>query len=701
MMCLLLVFSPVSYSRGPPILELQPNGSVIFSLAETSRMRSFISYIPANPEYQPIDGEGFLEVQNLTVSIDRGAISGLAVSYEAGKKWTFDGRNRQFSEMDMAGGRNRMRILRRYVSYIFSITYDSVNKVLYWTQMKYRTIGAMDADGNRFVTIGRFQTLDPRDIAIHLTKRKLFFAVTDLPSRSVTATQLVKSDLDGGNMIRVLGYPSVILIQGLTIDHEGDRIFWTDLSIISSSFAVFSSGLNGEDKRQIFSVPNTNLWGVGVVDGYVYAANYLNNSNNEYFIYRSKKDGGSVTSLKLRLRPRYIAVYAPSEPDVSTVPHECHENRCDHLCVASEGGNHACKCSDGYRVVDGYKCNTIPIENNYLIVTDIAHMSLFKIPLNETAQANAYAVSTEDVTKTRIYAMHVEGKTGDLIFYKEDFGDRRVIWGDKSIPFDGDVGSIVVHCCKDIVYWITQENIYSWDGKSDNYIVLDYTFEFFIKIGMLHLEVDCVADHLYWLEYSSFFEKGSLKRSDLKGQNVEIVLDNLPISMGMTIDYETYTLHVVNTVDFEIYSLPLPLTDITNTSAYQYNITSFSSILSEESQPLVKDIQVINGSAYLFGLQGIQKFAMGEKQAALERFGPYIFHNVPTAHFYDTAYYKRFIEPICEKPSATTEAIHLEKSEDNCRDILEKALSASTDDYISLLHVYLRCVIKSLLPALQ
>lgn len=90
--------------------------------------------------------------------------------------------------------------------------------------------------------------------------------------------------------------------------------------------------------------------------------------------------------------------------------------------------------------------------------------------------------------------MHIEGKTGDLIFFKEDYGARRVIWGDKSIPFDGNVVSIVAHCCKDMVYWISPENIYSWDGKSDNYTVLDYTFEFFIEVGLQHLEVDCVAE---------------------------------------------------------------------------------------------------------------------------------------------------------------------------------------------------------------
>lgn len=48
-----------------------------------------------------------------------------------------------------------------------------------------------------------------------------------------------------------------------------------------------------------------------------------------------------------------------------------------------------------------------------------------------------------------------------------------------------------------------------------------------------------IFSQLYWLEYSAIFEKGALKRSDLKGQNVEIVLDNQPFSTRMTIDYES------------------------------------------------------------------------------------------------------------------------------------------------------------------
>lgn len=44
---------------------------------------------------------------------------------------------------------------------------------------------------------------------------------------------------------------------------------------------------------------------------------------------------------------------------------------------------------------------------------------------------------------------------------------------------------------------------------------------------------------LYWSEYSSLTETGTVKRSDLKGNNIEVVLDNLPLTKGLKIDYES------------------------------------------------------------------------------------------------------------------------------------------------------------------
>lgn len=113
-----------------------------------------------------------------------------------------------------------------------------------------------------------------------------------------------------------------------------------------------------------------------------------------------------------------------------------------------------------------------------------------------TQSNNKFTFHNLGLTTDRIYAFTIDYKNGGLIFYKEDAGDQKIVWGEKSMPFKRLVNAIVAHCCEDIIYWITNENIYSWDGKSAEYTTLPYVFEFYISFGIIDMTIDCVTKYV-------------------------------------------------------------------------------------------------------------------------------------------------------------------------------------------------------------
>lgn len=67
----------------------------------------------------------------------------------------------------------RYRVLRDEMHQILNLAYDSVTKILYWSQRKYGKIGVIETEGNKFsfAILAKYEGVDPHGLAVHITKR--------------------------------------------------------------------------------------------------------------------------------------------------------------------------------------------------------------------------------------------------------------------------------------------------------------------------------------------------------------------------------------------------------------------------------------------------------------------------------------------------------------------------------------------------
>lgn len=76
------------------------------------------------------------------------------------------------TELNVRTG-GRIRVIRNDVSRIFNLAYDSVTKMLYWSQRTFGKLGVIETLGNRFAfaILREFVGVDPHGLAVHTTKR--------------------------------------------------------------------------------------------------------------------------------------------------------------------------------------------------------------------------------------------------------------------------------------------------------------------------------------------------------------------------------------------------------------------------------------------------------------------------------------------------------------------------------------------------
>lgn len=69
------------------------------------------------------------------------------------------------------------------------------------------------------------------------------------------------SDLTGGNR-RILVSENIVHPRGITVDYDANAIYWVD----SSKDTVETVEFNGNNRRIVLSLPNTNFFGIALYE---------------------------------------------------------------------------------------------------------------------------------------------------------------------------------------------------------------------------------------------------------------------------------------------------------------------------------------------------------------------------------------------------------------------------------------------------
>nr|XP_039253081.1 prolow-density lipoprotein receptor-related protein 1-like isoform X2 [Styela clava] len=668
-----------------------PIESILFTLFDEKKENARVRYLSANSSMtQVIDGD--LAMKTLMDMLDGKDADywGMVASYETGKIYFNDYKQACLHEYD-AHSNKIEAIANDLTGGLENLEYDRITNVLYWTDSIDKTIIAMEGTYQHFTKIYQSDSVAPYGLALHTTKRMLFFSVYKLEKGFISDSALVKCDLDGGNQESILQFPYVIRPRSLAIDYATDNIYWTDVSMHGDSLVMMSK-LDGTQSKSIFSRETGYFWGIAISQENIYVTNTLNVTTDKYETYVIRKDGRSHSTITTNTKPRHVSVYASNE--VSTVPvkNECEFNKCDHICLSSSTGEHRCMCSSGFQLKFGSICETSPLLNDYLLVADIGQKGLFQIPFDDKEENLGNMTAIDVHTTEKIYAVAVDPSNGEMAWY--DLEKEEIFWGHRILSFGEAVSSIVIHPCEEKIYWASITGIYSWDGKRSFAIKTLYTSSVFTNMEIREIEIDFLRSRIYWTEYDALFQKGRIMQSNLDGKNRKRVLDT-KIVKGMTIDYETDTMYVMSMVDGTMYSIQLDQANKLPLNQNAYSVTKITPFLKEGTF-LIFDVSVFNGWVYLADSEAshIHRFDLKKGPSSMESHGPSEFFFVPTMTFYSEDYFKNYIKDKCPTDESSTsppnyDNVEVETGDDDCEEIL---LNGSFSDYLDCMFGLLEAI---------
>ncbi|KAJ3659363.1 hypothetical protein Zmor_011053 [Zophobas morio] len=208
----------------------------------------------------------------------------------------------------------------------YDLTIDSLGRLLFWTSSQ-DVINVTRLDNNtQFGVLVKTEKEKPRLLAIHETKRLLFY--TDVgPLR-----QLVRTRLDGTHHIVITKDAD---IAAIAVDAENDLIVW------SQGQSVYMSNIEGANQVVLVNDTTTKATQLTILSGWLYWI------DREFQLQRVELQSGKQSS-PLSLQASHIVdLISVSKPDPN---HSCshrNERKCSHLCIMN-GTNSVCACPQGH-----------------------------------------------------------------------------------------------------------------------------------------------------------------------------------------------------------------------------------------------------------------------------------------------------------------------------------------------------------------
>ncbi|XP_052818471.1 low-density lipoprotein receptor-related protein 2-like [Mya arenaria] len=264
------------------------------------------------------------------------------------------------------------------------------------SELQDSMIGVFNGNGSNAVVV--WEGHQPRDIVLDSSEGVMFW--TDFGS---SAPGIYKANMDGGNHKEII-HNDIVWPNGLAIDHQAQRIYWTDGFLDR----IYSTNYEGEDRTLVRQLPRqSHLMDIELVDDYLYFTDIYKRQ-----VQRMRKSGEgaleSVGPMEMgNLQSMYIFRSTATLPKSSA----CAEDNggCSDFCFPAPGGQRTCGCNWYTSLLaDGKTCENVPrcpvkIPNGVIVedsscVRAPGHACAFNCSASYTARADVGLITcTENV----------------------------------------------------------------------------------------------------------------------------------------------------------------------------------------------------------------------------------------------------------------------------------------------------------------
>lgn len=267
---------------------------------------------------------------------------------------------------------------------IVGMTFDPVDRILYWTDTKNRKIYKLSADDENAKPEILFDFINedtiPDGIAIDICRRKLYWTNSNHKKPSIERSSL------NGNKRETIVDTNLFLPHGIVVDQDTNRLYWV-VDQEGSHYSVESSNFDGTDRQLIVSglnnvplslaVTKKSIYWTDIVHSSVWSISKANKENNEVPVkvqnYTSPPKGivtrigllsrlGNNVNCKEQIKLIKDRLLAPKHKDNLTVDKEAQKHK---LLFCMNNGEYnersgTCICKVGYT---GNRCEISDCHN--------------------------------------------------------------------------------------------------------------------------------------------------------------------------------------------------------------------------------------------------------------------------------------------------------------------------------------------------
>ncbi|XP_067129295.1 sortilin-related receptor-like [Centruroides vittatus] len=218
----------------------------------------------------------------------------------------------------------------------------------------------------------------PRGIAVHPHRGYLF--LTDWSDKT---PKIARSYLDGSHFVTLINSSVVAWPNGITIDYQQERIFWTD----SKKDYIASSDFDGLNIRFVLQGASVipHAFAIAVYKDWIYFDDWIKKG----IFMANKYDGSGLIQLAEIKHPMDLKIFSSGMQQGSNMCKNSSFTPCSHMCIPYPHNSRICVCPDGANVQklkDGSEKCLCP--GNYLMQPDG-----FCLPVHSTCSSEQFLCS--------------------------------------------------------------------------------------------------------------------------------------------------------------------------------------------------------------------------------------------------------------------------------------------------------------------
>lgn len=427
--------------------------NLVWSMSPTGLGVSRIVGIEGDPNYWVNTGN--VTVRHISAPHYGWQFRALGYHYASKSIYWSEKSYKRIQELTLDGSTGTRSLFTKSSGYIDGLVVDWVSDNLYFSDLKYNWIMLVPLNTTKvFVkSIVTTELYQPHGLAIYPKKGYLFWSDWgDIP-------KIEMSDLVGMNR-RVIVSDNIVHPRGIAVDYEANSVYWVD----SSKDTVETVEFNGNNRRIVLSLPNSNFFGIALYGKFL----FMTEQEEGHLKIYDKITGKGYTNYKLGYTPYAIMMY---DEDSQAGEHssDCATLGCEQICIDKPVFDPICLCGEGYELnADKKTCKEIQefTQPSHIYAirdaicqypANLADMSLINITLETQCFikiAKGYlALSYDSVNSVLYYSENNTHSLGRVQLRRGSFTDT-IIRG------VGEIRGLAYDWISGNLYWT--DNTYKW-----------------------------------------------------------------------------------------------------------------------------------------------------------------------------------------------------------------------------------------------